>query len=232
MLKDKIDRAATAAGIAAGGEEGQAPAQAPAQATLDDSLVTWFATQSPDPPLTPDVYAGRVGRLRPDLVTKLMKVQIELEQTWRDMQRHQALTQGPNLVVIRNSLTEAQRLRGEFQHLAVVFNPGRGDSPPVVGTLVVPGAPDPTGFTVTVGPGVTGAPHRNWYTAGDIAAATTIGTVGIPVSPGGAAASVVSNLGRPWSDYVGRLTRLRTSVDTLQNDHHALGEALSRAGVN
>ena len=235
-LKDKVDAAATAAGIAAGGgEEGQQAQaqqqQAAAQATVDEGLLTWFSTQSPEPPLTPDVYAGRVGRLRPDLVTKLMKVQIELEQVWRDMQRHQALTAGPNLVVVRNSLSEAQRARTEFQRLAVVFTPGRGENaPPVLATLVTP-TYTPTGtFTFPPVPGLAPAP-RTVYASGDLMA--TINTVGIPVAPGaGVVGTVVSNLGRPWSEYVARLTRLRTAVDGLQNDHHQLAEALTRAGAN
>ncbi len=233
-LKDKVDAAATAAGIAAGGEEGQQQQQAPTQARVDEELLTWFSQQSPDPPLGPDVYAGRVGRLRPDLVSKLMKVQIELEQVWRDMQRHTALTSGANLQVVRSSLTEAQRVRTEMQHLAVIFGPGRGqDAPPVMATLVVPTYDQTGGFTFPPVPGLTGAPRRTVYTTGDLSAAATIGTVGIPVAPGpGVVGNVVSNLGRPWSDYVQRLTRLRTAVDALQNDHHSLGEALSRAGVN
>ena len=232
-LKDKVDAAATAAGIAAG-EEGQQPAAPTAQARVDEELLTWFAQQSPDPPLGPDVYAGRVGRLRPDLVSKLMKVQIELEQVWREMQRHNALTSGNNVRVIRGSLAEAQRVRTEMQHLAVIFGPGRGEgAPPVMATLVVPEYDQTGGFTFPAVPGLQGAPRRTVYQSGDLALPTTIGTVGIPVAPGpGVVSNVVSNLGRPWSDYVQRLTRLRTAVDALQNDHHALGEALSRAGVN
>ena len=109
--------AATAAGIS--GEEGQAAAPPNAQATVDEGLTTWFSQQSPDPPLGPDVYAGRVGRLRPDLVAKLMKVQIGLEQVWRELQRHQQLSSGPGLLVVRNSLRDAQAARGEYARLEI-----------------------------------------------------------------------------------------------------------------
>ncbi|MFO0604348.1 MAG: hypothetical protein U0324_14290 [Polyangiales bacterium] len=231
-LKDKVDRAAAAAGVQ--GEEGQAPAQQQAAATLtvDEGLAEWFATQSPDPPLGPDAYAGRVGRLRPDLVAKLMKLQIGLEQVWRELQRHQALSSGPALTVVRASLADAQRARTEYQRLAVVFGPGRGEgAPPVMGTLVQV-TPQQDGSFQLATP-VPGAPARQLYQSGDLAAPATIGTVIVPVSPtAGLAGTTVSNLNRPWADYAARLRSLKQHVDQLQQDHHSLGEALSRAGVN
>jgi hypothetical protein len=228
-LKDKVDRAALAAGV----QGDDAPAAQPsAQLTVDEGLVEWFATQSPDPPLGPDAYAGRVGRLRPDLVAKLMKLQIGLEQVWRELQRHQALSSGPALTVLRASLADAQRARTEYQRLAVVFSPGRGEgAPPVIGTLVQVNPQQDGSFQLATP--VAGAPIRHLYQSGDIAAPATMGTVIIPISPtSGIAATTVSNLNRPWNDYTARLRALKQHVDQLQQDHRALGDALSRAGAN
>ena len=162
-----------------------------------------------------------------------MKVQIGLEQVWRELQRHQALSSGAGLTMVRNSLAEAQRARTEYQRLAVAFAPGRGDSPPVMATLVqVTPTPGQDGVFSLSHP-VPGAPARTFYTTGDLAAATTIGTVIIPVAPNaGLAGTTVANLNRPWVDYTARLRALKQHVDQLQQDHHSLGEALSRAGVN
>lgn len=230
-LKNKVDHAATAAGIAAAGEDqpGQ-PAAAPATATIDEELGTWFAQQPSDPPLMPTVYAGRVGRLRSNLVEKLMKVQFELAQAWGDLRRHSNTTQGANLRLLQTSLSDLQRVRGEYQRLGVVFAAGPQDGPRVLGTLVSLGAPDPQGaFTIT--PALAGTPPtRQFYTGGDLAVPATVGTVTIPVSvSGGLGAVAMGGLTRPWSEYVGRLRNLRTLVDTLANDHRQLTDALNQS---
>ena len=231
-MKNKVDHAATAAGIATAGEEpaGQ-PAAAPQTATIDEELVTWFAQQPPEPPLMPDVYAGRVGRLRPDIVQKLMKVQFELAQAWGDLRRHQGATQ-PGLPLIRASMTDLQRVRGEYQRLGVVFAAGPENGPRVISTLVSLGAADPAG-AVPITPALPGTPPtRQLYAGGDLVAPATLGTVAIPVSvSGGLGAVAMGGLTRPWSEYVARLRNLRTLVDTLAQDHRQLADALSRAGT-
>jgi hypothetical protein len=231
-MKNKVDHAATAAGIAVAGEEpaGQ-PAAAPQTATIDEDLVTWFAQQPPDPPLMPDVYAGRVGRLRPDLVQKLMKVQFELAQAWGDLRRHQGTTQ-PGLRLIQTSLSDLQRVRGEYQRLGVVFAAGPESGPRVISTLVSLGAADPAG-AVPITPALPGTPPtRTLYTGGDLATPAILPTVAIPVSvSGGLGAVAMGGLTRPWSEYVARVRNLRTLVDTLAQDHRQLADALSRAGT-
>jgi hypothetical protein len=230
-MKNKVDHAATAAGIAAQGEEpaGQ-PAAAPAAATIDEELITWFAAQPPEPPLMPDVYAGRVGRLRPDIVQKLMKVQFELAQAWGDLRRHQGTTQ-PGLRLIQASMQDLQRVRGEYQRLGVVFAPGPENGPRLISTLVSLGAADPSG-AVPITPALPGTPPtRQLYTGGDLASPAVVNTVAIPVSVnGGLGAVAMGGLTRPWSEYVARLRNLRTLVDTLAQDHRQLADALSRAG--
>ena len=230
-MKNKVDHAATAAGIPAQGEDpaGQ-PAAAPQTATVDEELVTWFAAQPPDPPLMPDVYAGRVGRLRPDIVQKLMKVQFELAQAWGDLRRHQGTTQ-PGLRLIQTSMQDLQRVRGEYQRLGVVFAAGPEGGPRLISTLVSLGTPDPAG-AVPITPALAGTPPtRQLYTGGDLAAPTMFGTVAIPVSVNGGLGSIaMGGLTRPWSEYVARVRNLRTLVDTLAQDHRQLADSLSRTG--
>ena len=231
-MKNKVDHAATAAGIPAQGEEPAAgqSAAAPAAATVDEELLTWFAAQPPDPPLMPDVYAGRVGRLRPDLVQKLMKVQFELAQAWGDLRRHTSTSQ-PNLRLIQTSMQDLQRVRGEYQRLGVVFAAGPENGPRLISTLVSLGPADPTG-AVPITPALPGTPPtRQLYAGGDLAAPAAINTVAIPVSvSGGLGAVAMGGLTRPWSEYVARVRNLRTLIDTLAQDHRQLADALSHAG--
>lgn len=232
-MKNKVDHAATAAGIAAAGEDQPgAPAAAPQTATIDEDLATWFGQQAADPPLMPDAYAGRVGRLRPDLVQKLMKVQFELAQAWGDLRRHQGSMSSPaGLNLIRTSLDGMQHVRGDYQRMAVVFAPGTGDGPRVLGTLVSLGAADPSG-ALPITPAIQGTgPTRQLYTGGDLAASAA--TVAVPVSvSGGLGPVAMGGITRPWSEYVGRLRNLRTLVDTLAQDHRQLADALSRSPSN
>lgn len=229
QLKEKVDQAATAAGIPAGGEaEGQQqqPQQPQATATVSEDLASWFASQPPEPPFSETAYAGRVGRLRPDVVGKLMKFHYELNEAWAELRRHTNLSQGANLATIRASLNDLQRVRGEYQRMMVVFARNTQD-PPIIGTLVFaqPGAA-PGSFTITPVPAGS-QPTRTWYTGGDIV--PSLATVGVPVSvQGGVGQQVVRGLTGPWGEYVSRLRRLRSLADQLQQDHRALGDALSR----
>ncbi len=226
-LKERVEQAATAAGVPTGeGENQPAPT---AQATVNEELASWFASQPPEPPFSETAYAGRVGRLRPEVVEKLMKFHIEINETWAELRRHTALSQGGQLTLIRASLNDLTRVRGEFQRLMVVFNPGTAGGPPVLGTLVFAQPGEGGNFTITPVPQRT-QPTRTMYTAGDLAA--TMATVGVPVSvQAGIAPQVVRGLTAPWNDYVTRLRRLRSLADQLQQDHRALSQALNASAA-
>jgi len=232
-MKEKIDRAAEAAAIPAarGTEEPAAPTAAPAAARLDEDLTTWFAQQQPEPPLTPDHYAGRVGRLRPDLLQKLMKVQIQLQEAWMGLRRHQETT-AATLPVIRGSLEQLQPTRANMSQLMVIFEPGTGNGPPVMGSLVFARPPAAQGGTpgqFTIEPAPAAPPlTRGLFTTGDLSTPALIRTVGVPVQPRGLPGAFASGLARPWLDYQARLRSLRTIVDELANDHRQLADALNR----
>lgn len=228
MLKDKLDRAATSAGIgeAAPGQAAAPAGQPAANARIDTDLPTWFLQQPPDPPLTAEAYANRVGRLRPDLVNKLMKTQIELSTVWGEMRRHSERTQH-DAALITASLHDAQTARGELARLMVVFARGPSNGPPVMGTIVGYSAGEGAG-PYTIAPVLPGAPTRTIYSEGDLATPALLGTVAIPVSAtGGTPALAVRGMGQPWSDYTNRLRNLKALVDELAQDHHSLAEALS-----
>jgi hypothetical protein len=226
-LKERVEQAATAAGVPTSeGENQPAPT---AQATVNEELASWFASQPPEPPFSETAYAGRVGRLRPEVVEKLMKFHIEINETWAELRRHTALSQGGQLTLIRASLNDLTRVRGEFQRMMVVFNPGTAGGPPVLGTLVFAQPGEGGNFTITPVPQRT-QPTRTMYTAGDLAA--TMATVGVPVSvQAGIAPQVVRGLTAPWNDYVTRLRRLRSLADQLQQDHRALSQALNTSAA-
>ncbi len=230
-MKEKVDRAAEAAAIPAarGNEEPPAPTTAPAAARVEEDLHTWFAQQQPDPPLTPESYAGRVGRLRPELLQKLMKVQIQLQEAWMALRHHQEIT-AATLPVIRGSLEQLQPTRTNMSQLMVVFEPGQANGPPVMGSLVFARPPGETGTAgqFTIEPAITGTPPtRGLYTSGDLTAPAVIRTVGIPVRSQGLPATFASGLARPWLDYQARLRSLRGLVDQLANDHRQLADALN-----
>jgi hypothetical protein len=228
MMKEKVDRAALAAGIQPQQSEDQ-PQQPQAQARVDTDLGEWFLAQPGDPPLSPDTYAGKVGRMRPDLVARLMKVQLGLQQAWRDLRRHAEATQS-RAAVINASLIDAQRARGEFNRMLVVFARGAQNGPPVMGTLVLGTAIEGTPGAYTIAPAVVGTPPtRTLFSAGDLT--TQLTTAGIPVSAtAGQAALVVQHLSRPWVEYTARLRSLQALVTELANDQRGLNDALNGQG--
>jgi hypothetical protein len=230
-MKEKVDHAATAARIpAANANSDDPPAPAAAQAgapTVDPELATWFQALPSDPPLSPESYAGRVGRLRPDLVQKLMKVQIELQEAFFQLRRHSELSSGPQQALITASIGNLVSTRTELSRLMVVFGPGGNGGPPVMGNLVF-AQPAPAEGQFTITPAIPGTPPtRGIYTAGDLAAAATIRTVGVPVAMAGVPQAITVGSGRPFQDYQTRLRAIRGLVDQLVTDHRALAEALN-----
>lgn len=228
-MKDKVDQAASAAGVQ--GSEGENQPAPTAAATVNEELASWFASQPPEPPFSETAYAGRVGRLRPDVVGKLMKFHYELNEAWAELRRHTALSQGAQLGMIRASLADLARVRGEYQRMMVVFSAGTGNGPPVLGSLVFASPQEGTAnFNITPAP--TGsAATRALYTAGDLS--TSLATVGVPVSvSSGIAPQVVRGLTGPWTDYVARLRRIRSLADQLQQDHRALSQALNSSATH
>lgn len=231
-MKEKVDHAAEAARLppaTPGGEDNNAPPPA-GNPTIDPELATWFQAQQPEPPITPDSYAGRVGRLRPDLLQKLMKVQIELQEAWFQLRRHsEATTAGT--AVINQSIQGIASTNADLSRLMVVFGPGGNNGPPVMGTLVFasPAQGAEGQFAITPAIPGTGA-NRGLYTAGDLAAANTLRTVGVPVARAGVPTIIAAGVGRPFQDYQARLRNIRSLVNTLNTDYRSLTEALNGQG--
>jgi hypothetical protein len=159
-----------------------------------------------------------------------MKVQLGLQQAWRDLRRHSETTQS-RLQVISASLGDAQRARGELNRLMVVFARGPQNGPAVMGTLVLTAAAEGTPGALTITPAITGTPPtRTLYAAGDLT--TQFTTAGIPVSAtAGQSALVVQHLARPWNEYTARLRALQALVTELANDQRTLNDTLNGQGT-
>lgn len=226
QLKEKVDHAAAAAGVQSreDGEQQAAPVR-PDQLRVDTDLTTWFGTQGSEPPLTPTTYAGRVGRLRPDLLQKLMTVQIGLQDAWYQLQSHQRITTA-NLASIRESMEATRNTAQELSRLYVVFTPGPQNGPRLLANLVQ-GSIEPTGVQLATPMGA-GPATRPFYTGGDLTAPNNASSI-IPVdSRTGASRVILSHIARPWEEYRGRVRALKNLVDRLEGEHRQLSTALNR----
>lgn len=222
--KTRIDRAAERANISSQGEEGQ-PQAATHPPEIDEELITWFREQPPDPPFSPDVYAGRVGRLRADVVSKLTLVQLQVNELWRGLR---ALS-GMNVANVRTALAAANPRTNDLNRMLIIFQ--RTPQGAAMGQLgAMSGEPNAQGQVTVVGQGIPANTTRTLYQAGPIAE-TALTTLAMPVSPTvglGATANVAA--GFAWVQYRQRLTEMKQLVEQLSTNHQQLLDSLSGRG--
>jgi hypothetical protein len=221
-LKEKVDRAAERGNIQVtrGGEEaeGEAPA-ATHPPEIDEDFITWAREQTPDSPLSPEVYAGRVGRLRGSVVSKVTLVQLQLNNAWDMIQRHSRT----DVTRVRSALTAANPQTNELNRMAVSFARGQQG---VMAQLVLAGAPTPQGLPIS-GTGIPANQTRTLYQQGDIRQAD-LANIAIPVNPQvGMAAQVTAGATQPWVQYRERITELKRLTDQLAQNHEQLMQSLS-----
>lgn len=144
--RTNIDRAHAAAGLTqAAGEAGAQPAQR-TPPRFDAELVTWMQGQlstSQEPPFTPNAYAGRVGRLRGDVVQKLAQLTLQLNELWRQMGNHVRRT---------NQQAIAAALDAADDRMYVAFSrlPGQDNQPGRIVAQVVNGTPVANSPNITI----------------------------------------------------------------------------------
>jgi hypothetical protein len=223
-IRQKVDRAAERGNIQVQrGEEGEGQQQAATHPPeVDEELITWFREQPPEVPLSPDVYAGRVGRLRGTVVSKITLVQLQLNEIWQLLQRH-ART---DVTRVRAALAAANPQTNELSRMAVAF--ARNQQGAVFAQLVTVGQPVQPGGQVPIsGVGIPAGQLRTLYQTGDIRNAD-LTTILIPVNPQvGVAAQAMAGAAQPWLQYRERVADMKQLADQLAQNHQQLMDALA-----
>jgi hypothetical protein len=232
QLKTHVDHAADRGNIViarAGQDDSEAPqaAQTPTHAPdVDEELLSWFREQPPDPPMSPDVYAGRVGRLKTQVVQKLTLVQLETNEVWRQLQAHARMTNPTSVRAAMNVAINPQT--NDVNRMLVTF--ARGPQGGLVGQLVTLAGPQTQqGQALIVpigGANIAANQTRTLYQAGPLTA-ETLPTYAIPVLNNvGLGVQMQASAILPWVQYRQRVSDLKSRTDQLQVDAQQLLDAL------
>lgn len=227
QIKQHVDRAAERGNIQVQRGEDDQPQQATHPPEVDEELINWFREQPPDPPLSPDVYAGRVGRLRSNVVGKITLVQLQFNEVWRQLAAHVRMT---NVANVRAALQASNPQNNEFSRMLVTF--GRNPQGAAFALLVTAaGQPSQPGGPIPIaGAGIASGQTRTLYQTGDIRSQDLTNLV-IPVNPTqGLAAQAQAAATLPWLQYRQRIGDLKALVDQLATNHQQLMDALSGGG--
>lgn len=213
-----------------GGEGGAAPAVTHPP-DVDEELITWFASQPSDPPFSPDVYAGRVGRLRANIVQKITVVQLQLNELWRELRRHQSSTRVADVRQAIRALDDRAQDNQQLNSLAVVFTRNQAGAALAQIGVAAPAGNNQQGALVVNGPGITGNATRTMYQTGDITSGN-LTTLAFPIvyNQGGVVSRVRAAAILPWAQYTQRVRDLKSLVDGLAQSHQQLMEALGGRG--
>lgn len=226
QIKEHVDHAVEAGNITvARGEGGEAAPAAPAThlPDVDEPLIEWFRSQPSDAPFTPDVYAGRVGRLRSQVVGKITLVTLQFTNAWQLLGQHVTRT---NVANVRSAIQAANPQTNEMSHMLVTFGRSAADAPPFAMLVTQGGAAAANGAIPIAGAGIAAGQTRQPYPGGDIVA-TNLTNLVFPVAPGqGLAAQALAAAVIPWRQYQQRVAELKTLVDALVQTHSQLVEAL------
>jgi hypothetical protein len=226
QMKQHVDHAAEVGNITVmrEGDEGGGQQAAPTHPPeLDPSLIEWFRSQPSDPPFTADVYAGRVGRLRSVVVSKLTLVTLQFTQAWQLLGQH---AQRTNTASVTAALNAANPQSAERSPMLVSFGRANPTAPPFAILVSIAGPPGPDGRIGIAGPGIAPGQMRTPYADGPIAP-DQLTNLAFPVAPGqGLAASYVSAAVGPWRQYQQRISELKQLIDGLAQNQTQLLDAL------
>jgi hypothetical protein len=228
QMKQHVDHAAEVGNIQVTrgeGDEGGAQQAAPTHPPeIDASLIEWFRSQPGDPPFTADVYAGRVGRLRSVVVSKLTLVTLQFTQAWQLLGQHAQRTNVPNVTA---ALGAANPQNNELSRMLVTFGRSSADAPPFAMLVSLGGPPAANGAVPITGAGIPAGQTRTPYTGAEPITPQNITTFAIPVAPGqGLAAQALAAAVLPWRQYQQRISELKQLIDNLTQNHSQLLEAL------
>ncbi len=233
QIKEHVDHAVEAGNITIQRGEGggeAAPAAPPTHPPdVDEPLIEWFRGQPPEPPFSPDVYAGRVGRLRSAVVGKITLVTLQFTNAWQLLGQHVSRTNAAN---VRTAIAAANPQTNDMSHMLVTFGRSAADAPPFAMLVLQGGAPAANAAIPITGAGIAPGQTRQPYPGGDIVAANLTNLV-FPVAPGqGLAAQALAAAVIPWRQYQARISELKTLVDALVQNHSQLLEALQGGGAH
>jgi hypothetical protein len=224
-----IDRAAHRANVESaregeGGEEGAGSGPS-VPYEVDEELIAWFRRQPNEPPFQPRNYAGKVRYLRADVVEKITQLQLQINELWRQLQAHQALTRVEDVRVAIQAMG-----RGGTTPLVAIFAPQQNTMfAQVAETAGPPGADGAIPLRTYPGAAaISTTPHRIWNGATPLDA-TTIGTVAVPVNLGvGVGPRVRGGATIPWTQYASRIRGLQQLVGEVRTTNEQLNTALAQ----
>jgi hypothetical protein len=197
--------------------------QGGAEPDVDEELLEWIMSQPAEPPFSPDVYAGRVGRLRADVVGHVVQFQLQLFDVWRLLAE---LARGTRVADVRAARDAA---RPDAPEPVVTFQRDAAGTTRAVlaGTLRPPG---PGGLVAIHGAGIAPGSTRRSYAGGALSEAD-LGAVAVPIAlQPGLGSQVRAALVQPWVQYRARLRALSQSVDALGATYDTLRAQLAPSG--
>ncbi len=211
-----------------------APAAATHPPLVDEALITWVNDLPQEPPLSPDVYAGRVGRMRGTIVAKITELQLRLNEVWTLLRQHQAASSGTRLVAIRAALAAGNPrnpLQADAQRAVVVFARPNPQGPHVAQLATISLAAgqqlDLSQPVPVAGLGITGNATRTMYEAGAIPDGQ-LATLALRLdSAHGLPAQTLQAATFPWGQYRNRISVLRERIEELAQVHQQLVDQLS-----
>jgi len=231
-VKSKVDTAIEQGNIVVensdeeGAPQGNAPQRPAHPPQVSQELFTWFQGQPPEPPLNPNVYAGRVGKLKSDIVTQLNTVQVGTNELWRQLQDLVHAVNPTNAQAALAATTRERMRTNELNSVVVTFarNPQNNQ---IAATLaLLQGQVDNRGQFTIGGPGVPPNQTRTFYTTGALEGAAFDRTAfGVNAGPLLTQAAVALSV--PWREYVFRLKAIKRTSDQLAQDLERLNQTIN-----
>lgn len=221
--KEKIDHAAEAGNIRVQreGDEGQAPAAPTHPPTVDEEFIAWIREQPPEPPFSPAIFAGRAGRLNPNLVGKLTLTALQVAKLWDELLTHGRRT---NVPAVRESINSLNPATSPLARTYVVFVPN-GQS--VAATLALAsGTPDAATGNIAFPAAGANQPAltRQLFTGAAPLMPSAIPSAAITLRP--TPELLAAGAGR-WRDYQERIRDLKATAEELSQTIEQLQQLLS-----
>jgi hypothetical protein len=217
-LRAHVDHAAQIANVLSATSDAS-PSASPAATQppdVDETLLSWFMDQPAEPPFAPDAFAGRSGRLRANIVARLVVLTLQVAEAWRELS---VLARNTNAARVRASRDAAAQPPGVIPVVAFV-RPSR--DVPVVAVLASASAPDTHGVLTITGTGIAPGTTRLAYGGHNLTDANA-DRYAVLLSPGqGLPPSVRAAELMAWNQYRSRLQELKTLVDAIVETHRSL----------
>ncbi|MDP3279214.1 MAG: hypothetical protein Q8Q09_28745 [Deltaproteobacteria bacterium] len=223
-VKTKLEAACERANIAGGSEDAPSTAPPSHPPTVDMDLVTWFRESGGETaPFGPEVFAGRMGRLDPQVSQKIAGVHVLFAELWRQLTAHsQAMGNG---AAVTESLRSAGDSSAMTLRLGLILKQPQANAP-FVGVLALAQNVNVQTGQVTLA-ALNGVPEperaRAIFTGGQPLAVNQFAGVFFSVNvTDGLGPQLQRASSMAWLQYRQRLTSLKNLVTTLNASHESM----------